>query len=67
MWADPIYVDIEAVKASDQMRRFGLFVGRVVDVENIEDKTYLNFGDNWRTDFTVKIAPMTANFFVRQA
>ncbi|MCW8951924.1 MAG: thermonuclease family protein, partial [Rhodospirillales bacterium] len=34
---------------------FQLVEGRVVDTANVKGTVYLNFGRNWRTDFTVAI------------
>ncbi len=35
--------------------QFGIIQGLVIDVTHVKGTTYLNFGPNWRTDFTVKI------------
>ncbi len=34
---------------------FAIITGQVIDVAQIKGKTYLNFGANWRTDFTVRL------------
>lgn len=55
MWRLPDY----AVRASDAVRpdleTFQLVEGRVLDAVRIKDRVYLNFGPDWRTDFTVKV------------
>jgi hypothetical protein len=36
---------------------------RVRDVAEVDGRVYLNFGADWRTDFTVTLAPRTARLF----
>jgi micrococcal nuclease len=36
---------------------FQLVEGRVIDVATVRNRTYLNFGADWRRDFTISIAP----------
>ena len=60
-------LDLYAVMApSDTARAIGTFQvveGRVVDAAKVKGRTYLNFGPDWRTDFTVTIPPGTAKMF----
>ena len=35
---------------------FQLVEGRVLDVARIGDRVYLNFGPDWRTDFTAEVS-----------
>lgn len=55
MWAIPDY----AVRLSDALRSdpetFQIVEGRVLDAVRIKDRVYLNFGPDWRTDFTIKV------------
>ena len=37
--------------------------GEVRSVADIKGRTYVNFGDNWRKDFTAFISPQTARLF----
>ena len=57
IWRDPHY----RVVSSDQARRFvdsfQLVEGRVVQVQTISRKVFLNFGSDWRTDFTIEVPP----------
>lgn len=49
-------------------RRIGTFQvveGRVVAANKVGGRIYLNFGTNWRTDFTVVISPGTRRLFER--
>ena len=43
---------------------FSLVEGVVRDVAVVRGRTYLNFGGDWRTDFTVTIGPKDATLFV---
>lgn len=56
MWNDPTYADVPADKASEHYGSFGLVSGKVLKAERVKNKFYLNFGGDWRTDFTVAIA-----------
>ncbi len=60
LWAHPAY----QIKAANQLRdllhdrsSFQIVEGRVVDAADIRGQVYLNFGDNWRTDFTASARP----------
>jgi micrococcal nuclease len=37
--------------------------GEVRNVADVKGRTYVNFGDNWRKDFTAFISPQTAKMF----
>jgi endonuclease YncB( thermonuclease family) len=56
IWSDPFY----AIRRHDRLQRhigsFQLVEGQVRHVARARSNTYLNFGDDWRTDFTVFIA-----------
>ncbi|MEE8500202.1 MAG: thermonuclease family protein [Kiloniellales bacterium] len=45
---------------------FELVEGRVVKVAIVRKRVYLNFGADWRSDFTVTIAPRTRRLFEAQ-
>ncbi len=36
---------------------FQLVMGRVRETAEVDERIYLNFGENWRKDFTVTIPP----------
>jgi hypothetical protein len=44
---------------------FQIVEGRVVSAAIIKGRAYLNFGPNWRTDFTFSIAPRERRQFAR--
>lgn len=45
--------------------QFAIVEGRVIDVAHVKGTTYLNFGANWRDDFTVKITKSNHYMFKR--
>lgn len=42
---------------------FFLIEGRVVSSAKVRGRIYLNFGQNWRTDFTITVAPRDRRLF----
>ena len=45
-----------ALSEAIPLDKFAIVEGRVIDVALIKGTTYLNFGSNWRTDFTIKVS-----------
>ena len=63
IWADPFY-DIRTPEAADRyLGRFELIQGRVRDVAIVRGRVYLNFGADWRSDFTATLAPKVRRLF----
>lgn len=56
LWGLPYY----ALRNPDNVRHdldtFQIVEGRVLYAQRIKNRVYLNFGADWRTDFTVKVA-----------
>jgi endonuclease YncB( thermonuclease family) len=56
-----------AVRAADDLARdigsFQLVEGRVVDAADVRGTVYLNFGADWRSDFTIKVAKRSRKRF----
>jgi len=64
IWAKAAYADLPA--AEEDKIHYGSFAfvsGKVVKAERIKNFVYLNFGSDWRTDFTVAIAAHDLHFF----
>lgn len=56
IWSDPFYRVRGAVDVGDaELDSFQIVEGRVVKATRVRDRVYLNFGPDWRTDFTVSI------------
>lgn len=65
MWAVD-YFKVKDQRASAEYRNsFQLITGTVKQVAHIRGTYYLNFGDDWRTDFTVVIKSAAARKFIR--
>ena len=56
-----------AIRAAADLSRdigsFQLVEGRVVDVADVRGTVYLNFGADWRSDFTIKVAKRSRKSF----
>jgi endonuclease YncB( thermonuclease family) len=55
LWALPEFRIIGASEAARHQDSFQLVEGRVLAVERKAGRTFLNFGEDWRSDFTVAI------------
>lgn len=63
LWALPYYRVLPAEEAAEGLERFRLVEGRVRRVSESGDRTYLNFGEDYRKDFTATIAPSQRKLF----
>ncbi len=63
IWAHPFYRVISVWDASRFLNTFQLVKGRVRRVAVVRGRGYLNFGDDWRTDFTISVAPKSVRLF----
>jgi endonuclease YncB( thermonuclease family) len=57
IWDHPFYAVRTEAEVRDLTGSFQLVEGRVADVAEVRGRVYINFGRNWRTDFTVTIPP----------
>ena len=57
IWSRPHYRILAADKVDTGLRSFQLVEGRVRAAAVVRGRGYLNFGDDWREDFTVSIGP----------
>lgn len=55
VWAEEAYAVLPAVKAAEHMGEFRLVEGKVTEVAERRGKYYVNFGGDWKTDFTLLI------------
>lgn len=65
-WSTPDWQVHSANKADMATQIFAIVRGVVIDVAEVKGVTYLNFGANWRTDFTVRIRRSAKPAFIRQ-
>ncbi len=67
IWGNDAYADLPAVENEDiRYGEFAFVSGKVTKAERVKNKFYLNFGDDWRKDFTVAIAAHDLKFFRKQ-
>jgi micrococcal nuclease len=55
IWVDPFYRVRSPNEAEGDIDSFQIVEGVVIDLARVRDRIYLNFGPDWRTDFTVSI------------
>ena len=63
LWSHPAYAVVPAADAERAVRSFALIEGRVLKVTKVGSRTYLNFGEDWRHDFTIKVGRNAARLF----
>lgn len=66
LWADPYYAVQTPETAETLIGRFGIVEGRIHAVAMNNNMTFLNFGPDWRTDFTIGMEPETRRAFTRR-
>jgi hypothetical protein len=55
LWAEAAFMPQDPGALDDSIGRFRIVRGRVLRVEPTESHVYLNFGADWRADFTVRV------------
>jgi len=65
LWGLPHYALRTADNARHDVDSFQIVEGRVLDAARIKGRVYLNFGADWRTDFTVKVLARYEKAFVK--
>lgn len=63
LWTEPFYRVRAAGEADGALQGFHLVEGVVRRVAVVRGRGYLNFGADWRTDFTISIAPRDLPLF----
>lgn len=63
IWAHPFYRVLDQAEAGRHVGTFQLVEGRILKVAVVRGRAYLNFGTDWRRDFTVTVAPGTLAIF----
>jgi len=68
LWASSFYAVRQASDLQSLERLEGsyqIIEGRITDIASRQKRIYLNFGDDWRTDFTVTVQPADARLFLK--
>jgi micrococcal nuclease len=55
LWADPAFAPRSALRVANAIGSFQIVQGRVLRIAPHGDYVYLNFGRDWRSDFTVRL------------
>ncbi len=63
IWADPYYAIRAPAETIGDIGTFQIIEGRVLDAANVKGRVYLNFGLDWRNDFTVTVAAKAQKLF----
>lgn len=65
LWEKKDFSVLSPENAGARLNSFQIVEGIVQSVSLKKNRTYLNFGPDWRTDFTVMIAPMDKRKFLK--
>lgn len=65
IWADPFYRVRNPDETWGDLDSVQVVEGRVVDAAEVSGTGYLNFGRDWRRDFTFRIKPKAKRLFRR--
>lgn len=66
IWANAYFAIRTPDDAAKHINSFELVEGKVLDVAVVSGRAYLNFGDNWRTDFTISLASKVVRQFSQE-
>jgi endonuclease YncB( thermonuclease family) len=66
IWALPFYALLAPEQANGRIDTFQIVEGKVLTAARVNGRTYLNFGADWRTDFTVTVDAAADRLFRRQ-
>jgi len=66
IWGEPYYAIRTPFETEEHIDSFQLVEGRVRAVAIVRGRAYLNFGEDWRSDFTVSLAPEVLRRFARE-
>ena len=64
IWSHAFYAIFSAIEADAHVGDFAVVEGRVLAVDIVRGRVYLNFAADWRTDFTISIASEDHRRFV---
>ena len=65
IWSKPYYNVRSATETPKFIDTFQIVEGRIVSAAVVRRRGYLNFGRDWRRDFTISVAPRFRRLFTR--
>jgi micrococcal nuclease len=65
VWAGGAVGPWPAGRVAAERGRYVLVSGRVREVARVQDQVYLNFGEDWRSDFTLRVEARRARAFAK--
>lgn len=63
IWGHSFYRVRTPNETNKDIGTFQVIEGRILDAARVKGRVYLNFGEDWRTDFTAAIGPQAAKTF----
>lgn len=66
IWAHPYYAIVPPDRAGRVINTFQLVEGKVLDAAEVKGRVYLNFGADWKTDFTVLVPARVRKALARE-
>ena len=63
IWAHPFYAIRATQGAGRFFDTFQIVEGKVLDAARVKGRVYLNFGPDWRTDFTISLSAKARRLF----
>ncbi|MEN3950131.1 thermonuclease family protein [Iodidimonas sp. SYSU 1G8] len=66
IWRHPYYAVLTPAGAIKALNTFQLVEGKVVDAAEVKGRVYLNFGEDWKTDFTIMVPAKVKRALARQ-
>ncbi|MFP4097776.1 MAG: thermonuclease family protein [Alphaproteobacteria bacterium] len=66
LWAMEKYAPLTPEQAKNHIGRYQIIEGQVQNIGMHKNKIYINFGNNWRDDFTLGISGTNARTFRRE-
>ena len=67
IWSHAFYRVRDTSETVEHLDSFQLVEGQVVDTAAVRGRIYLNFGEDWRSDFTVTISPKDKRRFQEES
>lgn len=66
IWRHPYYAVLTPESAARATNTFQLVEGTIVDAAEVKGRVYLNFGEDWKTDFTIMVPARVKRALAKQ-